>query len=183
MTREFVGLSREKISDVVNKKLGDRRYDLMFLVDTGGTYILGSNEKITGRATKVVRLPLSGHCMKGEIPNMGKIYSAISSNAKEIVLGRKIAVVEGDVGPIGDSFNRLQLIKQAIRNLNKKAIVEIIVGVSETYYAKEGMFDIVGFVTNDLAKLSDIARLLMGFEDCTHSERKLMKYWKKSKLQ
>ncbi len=168
-------LSINTIRNVVLKKLGRRKYDLMIFVETGGVFMLGCKEMF-GHANRVVSLPLSSHYPQTFYAD--KLGEYIQDFKEYIEHSKRIAIVEGDVGTQGVSFQRLNNIKNHIRKINNKAIIDVIVGVcvrdlinAKFPGFKKPLITIFGIAVDYLIKLSDIAR---GYEAVLIKDKKAL---------
>ncbi len=168
-------LSINTIRTAVLKKLGRRKYDLMIFVETGGVFMLGCKEMF-GHANRVVSLPLSSHYPQSLYAD--KLGEYIQDFREHIEHSKRIAIVEGDVGTQGVSLQRLNNIKNIIRQINTSATIEVIVGVcvrdlvsAKFSGFKKPLITIFGVAVNYIIKLSDVAR---GYEAALIKEKKAL---------
>lgn len=176
--RDYIPLDIDFIRKAVIKKLGRKQYDLMIFIESGGVYFLGIPE-ITKHARETATIPASGH----DNPLHYNTHKLVSELERQIKSSKKIAIVEGDVGVTSHSFGRLMRIRHDVWQLNEKADIDTIVGVSVAEFAHR--FDIVGVLIRQMVKLSDIAH---GLEDTLKDgsflvelEKKLLTLWQHRK--
>ncbi len=133
------------------KKLKGKHYDLMVFLETGGVYFLYI-PPILAHATKAIILPTSSH----KNPKYSDVSEYIFAFQDAIAAARTIAIVEGDVGPTENSYKKLHSVKYAVNEINKKAKIEVIIGVISGKYKTSSLIDIYG-TTASFFRLSDIA--------------------------
>ena len=141
----------DEIRKDVIPKLKKKHYDLMIFLDTGVVFFLYI-PPILAHAANAIILPSSGH----RNPKSKDVGEYIFTFQDAITAAKSIAIVEGDVGPIGDSHKKLHSVKYAVHEINKKAKIEVIVGVLSGKYKSSGLVDIYG-TTASFRRLSDIA--------------------------
>lgn len=135
---------------VLNEFEGRNRskYDLLFLIEGGGVVVLeGLANKLCNRGAHVVNLPISVRDLKqsfrgGYDPSIvrygiGPIIEKHSKLIKNSATNR-IAIIDSDVGTYGISASRLNITAELIHDINENAEIDIIIGVGNDRYLKEG---------------------------------------------
>ena len=186
---DYEALDVDLIRKSILKQLGNKKYDLMVFVESGGVYFLAVPE-IIGHAKKSISLPISSHNPKFNwyrgLSSYFKPYSirpTLDQYEELIKSSNSIAIVEGDIGNQGNSAKRLFAVKDCIQEINNGADVDVIVGIATGVYQYSKNFNIIGVVARDIQKLSDLARALAPREPghLNAAEQKLVEYWERRK--
>ncbi len=125
------------------------KYDLILLGDRGGTLIF-SDAQLRRFGKKVARVPYSGHSEKGamwqehlKLPRLGK--------------KPRILLLEGDVGPIGDTARKIIGVKETLKSIRGGAEIHAVSGVANKKAQKMVDFSFVAYSTpTALIRLSEL---------------------------
>ncbi|HIJ98470.1 TPA: hypothetical protein H1005_00810 [archaeon] len=173
---DSVQLTLDEIRRSIIEQIVNKQYGLMIFIESGGLLILGTTE-IVSHARRTAVLPASSHV----IDSYKEIETFLSLAKQIIKSSKRIAIVEGDVGEASHSYNRLKDLKNRIIGLNRKASVEIIVGVVARKFANRRLFNVIGVIVKNIDKLSDIVHEIRDVNYRSAPMRKLRALWKHRK--